>query len=222
MVGSRVALAVILGVAVVACATSPGPSQPRVAVPSGSPQITNLPDGPSPVAATATPSAPSPTPVARPTLKPTPLAVPPRPTGVKLHEESEAICGDDPREMCAIGDSIYTVSWKAPRTKGVEIRVYGVTTCFGVDGSGRMIDGDCLRQHTEVPASVRVLLAKAPASKGKVTWRMEPAQSLAQTRDGVPVYSFVLATYNAEGGHSIFAIADAGDYCTSADVECPD
>ena len=55
MVGSRVALAVILGAAVAACATSPGPSQPQAAVPSGSPQITNVPDRPSPVA------APSPT-----------------------------------------------------------------------------------------------------------------------------------------------------------------
>jgi hypothetical protein len=51
MVGSRVALAVILGAAVAACATSPGSSQPQAAVPSGSPQVTNLPDGPSPVAA---------------------------------------------------------------------------------------------------------------------------------------------------------------------------
>jgi hypothetical protein len=148
--------------------------------------------------------------------------VPPKPSGVKLHEVTEGICSDDPGELCGIGDSTYTVTWKAPRTKGIEMRVYGATTCFGADSSGTMIDGYCLREHTALPASVRVLLAKAPASKGKVTWRMGAAQSLGATRDGVPVYSFVLAAYNAEGGHSIFAIADAGDYCTSADVDCPD
>ena len=49
MVGSRVALAVILGAAVAACATSAGPSRPPAAVSSDSPQITNVPDRPSPV-----------------------------------------------------------------------------------------------------------------------------------------------------------------------------
>lgn len=127
--------------------------------------------------------------------------------------ESEAICGDDPGEMCAVGDSIFRVSWEAPRTKGVEIRAYGVTTCFAEDVTGRRIDGRCLREHIALPSSVRVLLAKAAASKGKVTWRMDPGSAgLAQTRDGVPVHSIVLAAYNADGEHSIFAIADAGDW----------
>jgi hypothetical protein len=55
MIGSRAALALILGAAVAGCAGSPGLSQPQAAVPSGSPQVTNPPGGPSPVA------APSPT-----------------------------------------------------------------------------------------------------------------------------------------------------------------
>src|SRR5258706_6572043 len=59
MVGSRVALAVILGAAVAACASSPGLSQPQTGVPSGRPQITNLPDGPSPVAAPVVTAVPT-------------------------------------------------------------------------------------------------------------------------------------------------------------------
>jgi len=138
---------------------------------------------------------------------------------VKLEYESEAVCGEDPQDTCAIGDTITTLSWNAPRTKGVEIRVYGVTTCFGEDASGRPIDGHCLRAHTALPGSVRVLLAKEPASKGKVTWRMAPGASLGEVGDGVPIHSIVLAAYNSAGEHSIYAIADAGDYCDS--TECP-
>jgi hypothetical protein len=114
--------------------------------------------------------------------------------------------------MCAVGDTIFKASWESPRTKGVEIRVYGVTTCFGEDSNGAKIDGNCLREHIALPSSIRVLLAKVPASKGKVTWRMYPGgRGLAETRDRVGVYSIVLAAYNREGGHSIFVIADAGD-----------
>ncbi len=70
MVGSRVALAVILGAAVAACATSPSPSQPQAVGPSGPPRITNSPDGPSPVA------APSPTAVPGGKTPPTCVAPP--------------------------------------------------------------------------------------------------------------------------------------------------
>ena len=70
MAGSRVALAVILGAAVTACATSPGPSQSQAAVPPGSPQVTNFADGPSPVA------APSPTAVPGGKTPPTCVAPP--------------------------------------------------------------------------------------------------------------------------------------------------
>ncbi len=209
MVASRVALAVILAVAVAACATSPSPSAPQAALPSGSPQLTNFPDGPSPVVPTARANTPSPAPTAK-TPKSTPLPVPPKPTGLKLAEEQAAECDENPMEMCAIGDSTFTLSWKAPRTKGVQVRVYGVTKCFGRDGDGRAIDGHCLRERTALPGSVRVLLAKAPASKGTVTWSLGPGW---EGPDGVTVHSIVIAAYNATGGHSIFAIADAGFDC---------
>ena len=184
------------------------------------PSVAPLPASSMPAIADATESPDTPavaTPKATRTPKPTPLPVPPKPTGVKSHYESEAICGPDTRDTCAVGDTIFKVSWEAPRTRGLEIRAFGVTTCFGEDSSGAKIDGHCLREHTALPSSTRVLLAKAPASKGKVTWRMAPGQGPAETRDGVAVYSIVLAAYNREGGHSIFAIADAGDWRTARD-----
>ena len=76
MVGSRAALAVILGVAVAACAKSPSSSPPQASVPSGFPRTTNLLTGPSPLSATATPSAPSPTPTARSTPRSSATAMP--------------------------------------------------------------------------------------------------------------------------------------------------
>ena len=168
---------------------------------------------PTPVIAVGT-ASPTTSAVATPRPTPTPVPVLPKPIGVKLRfEETESECGDPPvpGDTCAIGDSIYTLSWKAPRTKGVEIRIYGVTTCFGEDSSGTKIDGHCLREHTALPSSIRVLLATARASKGKVTLRLDSGGGLAYPRHSKRVRSIVLAAYGAEGGHSIFVIADAGD-----------
>jgi hypothetical protein len=71
MVASRAALATILGVVVAACAVSPGPSRPRAALPSGAPEITTVPDVPSP---SAVPSA-SPTKMSPASPTPSPLTV---------------------------------------------------------------------------------------------------------------------------------------------------
>jgi hypothetical protein len=202
MSGRRTAAVALLAVAVAACDAGITPVQPVAPV-----LVT-----PAPTVEAIASGVPSPTAKARPTPspKPTPLPVPSKPTGVKLDMEDEAICFDN-GDLCAIGDSIFRMSWATPRTKGVVIRVYGVTKCFDKDASGARIDDHCLRKHTPLPSSVRVLLTDVPASKGKVTWRMVPGRGLGETRDGVPIYSIVLAGYNADGGHSIFAIADAGD-----------
>jgi hypothetical protein len=203
----RAAVAAILCLVFATCGADADSSGTLRASPDASSLIGATP---SPLTAVA---SPSPVATPRPTPKPTPVPVPPKPSGVKLHEESEGFCDDQaPGDTCAIGDSIFRLSWQAPRTKGIEIRVYGVTTCFGKDSSGKRIDGHCLREHTALPSSMRVLLAKVPASKGKVTWRMDPGRGLAETRGGVRVYSIVLAAYSAVGGHSIFVIADAGDW----------
>lgn len=208
------AVAVMAAVILAGCA-SPG---------AGSP--TPDPTSPLPAATTPSPQAappratPSPTGEPTPRPAPTPLPVPPKPSGVKFSMEDEAICGD-PRSTCGIGDRIVTVSWKAPRTKGVEVRVYGITKCLGTDSDGVMIDGRCLREHTDLPSSAMTLLARVPASKGTVTLPMSPSGGgLADTARGKEVYSFVLAAYNSAAEHSVFAIAATQGYCQVTETPC--
>ena len=217
MIGSRVALAVILGAAVGACATSPGPSQQAVAVPSGSARITDVPDSPSPVAATPTPSAPSPTqtaipsapsptPTAVPTATPTPLAVPPPPSGATFKISYPS---DTKNKM--------TVTWKGPRAEGTEIRVYGVTTCIAMPPSPEEAEeGPCLVEHTPLPESVRKLLATTPSSSGKVSWTWPNweniGSSVAMSPDGTYYEAIVIAAYD-NGGHSKFIIVEPGYWC---------
>lgn len=165
MIGSRVALAVILGASVAACATSPGPSQPMAAVPSGSPQITSVADVPSPSAAfqsyapVATVAAPTAAPTSRPTPAPTP-ALPRRPAGVDMTMD-----GRDPEGAGFATEITTTITWNVPQTAETEIRVYGVNTCFA-----KHDQDPCLVLGTPLPAGSLELIAKAPARAGKVSW----------------------------------------------------
>jgi hypothetical protein len=123
--------------------------------------------------------------------------------------------------MCSIDAEVVTVSWRAPRTKGAEVRVYGITKCLGTDRDGAIIDGRCLREHTVLPSSAMTLLASVPASKGEVTLSMVPSgDGLADTVRGKTVYSFVLAAYDAAGEPSVFAIAATEDYCATTEAPC--
>ena len=117
---------------------------------------------------------------------------------------------------CRAGDlSEYRLTWKAPRTEGVEFRVYGVTKCIRTEAS----EGACLREHTKLPADIRVLLAKGPASTGEVSLDgLGPYYATDDgcaygysTEGGTPIFSIVVAAYSTSG-HSIFAIAAEGRY----------
>ena len=111
---------------------------------------------------------------------------------------------------------------KDTQTNGVEIRVYGVTVCIPLeDGS----DEWCLRKGTLVPPEIRVLLAKAPAPKGIVSWYQDEDNDEADLcagtmlrKNGTRYCSVVIAAYGANG-HSHLAIADEGwydsDECTA-------
>jgi hypothetical protein len=202
-----VCLAILCAVLVGCDAAAPPSASPAAA--SSTPAIALA--SPSPTA----PAVATPKPTPRPTPKPTPLPVPPHPTGVNIYRETVRECGIDTGRCFDNGYS-YTATWHAPRMEGVEIRFFGVTTCFRKDATGT-IDGYCLRKHTAVPSSVRVLLAKASASKGTVTWRMYLGRGQAETGDGVTIYSIVDAAYYPNGRRSIFHIADPGYDCW---VEC--
>ena len=80
------------------------------------------------------------------------------------------------------------------------------------------------------------LLAKAPASKGKVTWNMSDpgpmSAYMADTDEGDMIHahtsrdgfdSVVVAAYDREGRHSVFAIAESLHLCDLIEsMECPD
>lgn len=138
----------------------------------------------------------------------TPVPVPPKPTALEFDTGCMLDCPED-----VPGAS---VTWTKPLTKGVEVRVYGVTSCFRTDAP----EGGCLRQHIALPDDIRVLLARGPASKGVLYWNLgtqdgietdEGCTSYCRTTSGTRYYSVVVAAYN-DSGHSIFAIAYAGDY----------
>lgn len=157
--------------------------------------------------------SPTPTDAAtpRPTPQPTatPAPVPPKPTGVTFEWYNESD-GPVPAEgdTAAIGDFILTVTWKEPRSKGTQVRIFGVTECFEMAG-----DDYCLRKRTPLPADTRVLVAKAPASEGTVTFRLPLGGYGWESKNGRPIYSFVIAAYN-ESGHSIFEIVEPGTACS--------
>jgi hypothetical protein len=161
----------------------------------------------SPSPATSARRAPAPEPTA------TPPPEPPKPSGVTFDWYNEVIEGA-PGDMAGVGDFILTVRWKKPRRKGAEIRVYGVTKCFE-----KGTDDSCLRKRTPLPADIRVLVARAPASKGSVTFRLPLGDHGEWSKDGRQIYSFVIAAYN-ESGHSIFEIVEPGSACGSRVRQC--
>jgi hypothetical protein len=172
------------------------------------------------------PETPNPTPVEEPSPEPTrmptptatPLPVPPKPTGVAFHER---IGAETEGGYATIAQR---VTWKAPRTKGVEIRVYGVTECLSEPDPlpTGPASGPCLVKGTRLPASVRTLLATAPSSDGVARWRWTEQTGcnwgLESDNDGPPLYAIVLAAYN-ESGNSIFAIAEPGEWYVAAPDE---
>jgi hypothetical protein len=196
---SRLATTIIAGLFVAAACTS-----------AASPSIAVTPPAASATAA-ATPSSSSPSATPQPTAEPTPVTVPPKPNGVTFDEETRPI------EDGQFGEVTQTVTWGAPRSEGVEIRVYGVTECIAEPADPAPgTSGPCLVVHTPLPASVRRLLATAPASDGAVSWTWteeggcDPSP-FKSAPDGPGYRAVVLAAYSASG-HSIFAIAEPGGW----------
>ena len=201
-------LAILCAVLVGCEAAAPPSASPAAA--SSTPAIALV--SPSPTA----PAVATPKPTPRPTPKPTPVPAPPKPTGVKFDEDSKCLDAD-----CNRARITQTVLWRAPRKKGVEIRVYGVTECLAMPahpepGAG----GACLVEHTALPASVRRMLATAPATAGRVSWSWKQWTGcgdfgISSPPGGRYYHAVVMAAYNASG-HSIFAIAAPGTWYAPA------
>ena len=133
---------------------------------------------------------------------------PPKPTGVTFDQQY----GESDTE--GVADHTQTVTWRTPRSDGVEIRVYGVTECIArPEEPAPGTRGPCLVAGTPLPASVRTLLGTAAASAGVVSWSWREGGNcdtgLAHDPDRPGYASVVLAAYYASG-HSIFAIAEPG------------
>jgi len=215
-------LCVLVSVVMAACGAVAAPIAPSGSIPtagagaqaaaSGSVQVgeiasvTGIPSLPPPTRSIPTLS-PSPDPTPPPTTPP--LAVPSKPTGVVFEEH--LIAGQDPSSTRVT----QSVSWSAPLSPSVEIKVYGVTECIGRPEDPEPNEaGPCLVTGTPLPPSVRTLLATAPASDGTVSWAWTGTFDCDEPQplfdpDG-PVYrAIVLAAYDP-AGHSIFAIAAPG------------
>jgi hypothetical protein len=171
------------------------------------------------LASTDSPRSPNPAPTPGPIPDPTPVPVPPKPSGVSFDERRE---GDDPPST----EITQTVRWAAPRSAGVEIRVYGVTECIAKPAKPSPdTHGPCLVEHTPLPASVRKLLATAPASEGVASWTwtgtFDCEIGLAYDPRGPAYHAVVLAAYSTSD-HSIFAIAEPGMWWEpgSNDIVC--
>lgn len=208
---SRFAIAIIAGLFIMAGCTAAPTSAPDLTA-TGSPMVATNP-------ATASRSAPaSPSPSATSTLAP----APPKPTGVTFVEQVRA---SDDGLVLAITQ---TVTWASPCGEGVEVRVYGVTECIAEPPNPSPgTSGPCLVAHTSLPASIRTLLARAPASDGTASWMWtqegedcdfsNPAYDL----NGPVYHAVVLAAYGASD-HSIFVIAAPGGWWRPAlgDIVC--
>jgi hypothetical protein len=213
----RAVLAAILGSALTACGTSGAPSASPVTPSTDATHVVLTPESSAPTAA-ATLANRSPSATPQPTPEPRPVPVPPKPIGVTFDEETRSI--DDGQ----FGEVTQTVTWGAPRSEGVEIRVYGVTECIAEPADPAPgTSGPCLVVHTPLPASVQRLLATAPASDGAVSWTWTEeggcdAGPFKSAPDGPGYHAVVLAAYSA-AGNSIFAIAEPGGWWRAAPGE---
>ena len=195
--------AAMVAIALIGVACSAPASAPTAPSPPRRPRPARARQRPTPRGAPARHRPP------RPSSKPTPVPVPPKPTGVKFDEQGQV--SDDE----SVAEITQTVTWRAPRSAGVEIRVYGVTECIAEPSNpAPNTSGPCLVEHTPLPASVRMLLGTAPASDGVVSWTWTQETGcdigLAHDPDGPMYHAVVLAAYSASG-HSIFAIAEPGE-----------
>jgi hypothetical protein len=213
MTVTRRVLPAILGVALAACGAGAAPAdpapQPTAIAQVMSPPVTAVP------AVTPEPTTKPPTP--KPTPKATPAPPPPRPSGVKfVNDDRECVKGNDD-DGCLRAKYTQTVLWKAPRSKGVEIRIFGVIGCPAIPEHPKPgANGPCLVKGTELPSSVRTLLAKAPASAGWVSWswtqeeaECDPYAPVGIAPDGRPYDAVVVQAFNAQD-RSSFAIAEPG------------
>jgi hypothetical protein len=211
MAWGRVFLVAILAAVLAACGAVGAPPPVAISLQSdvgtGSPTTTAAAS----FSAMASPGSASHSPTTQPAAESTPVPVPPKPTGVKFDEQRRL--GNDASST----EITQKVTWAAPQSEGVEIRIYGVTKCMAKPTHPSPdTSGPCLVEHTPLPGSVLTPLATAPASHGDVSWTWTGTFDCerpgpAYDPRGPGYYAVVVAAYSASG-HSIFAIAEPGKW----------
>lgn len=146
---------------------------------------------------------------------------PAKPSGVTFTTDSVKLPGPSGTDDIKYQET-HTVRWKAPRTEGVEIRVYGVTECLSEPSNPPPgTTGPCLVEDTLLPPSVMVLAATAPAAAGEISW-IAPfyydCLGPPVGPDGLDYQAIVIAAFSA-AGRSIFTIADPGQWRRAAPDE---
>jgi hypothetical protein len=217
--GRAVAIGAFL--AVVACSPGAGSTHSTL-TPSPSEVPSSIAASSSDAAAprdTAPPSVATESPHASASRVPTPPStpaaqVPAKPTGVTFTTDSVEL--PKPTGTAEVTYQVtHTVRWEAPRTDGVEIRVYGVTECLSAPSDPPPgTAGPCLVEHTLLPSSVMKLAAKVQAGAGEFSWIAPFYHDCAGPPvgpDGLDYAATVIAAYN-DAGHSVFAIADPGQW----------
>jgi hypothetical protein len=210
-------LVALVALTIAACSAGPATQPSAVA------QVTLAPVAVTPVVTPEPPTEPpTPKPATKLTPKPT-TAPPPKPTGVKFFGDERECVDGNWDEGCVRSKRTQTVLWKAPRTKGVEIRVFGVIGCLAEPENPEPgAHGPCLVKGTNLPSSVRTLLAKAPASAGWVSWSWTQEEydcdidfAVGTAPDGRGYDAVVVQAFNAHD-RSSFAIAEPGGWAEPA------
>jgi hypothetical protein len=212
---------IIFGLILVGCEEAAQPSSPSLLTP-GQAIATSAPNA----GATHRSEAPS-----HSTPTPIPAGPPSPPTSVAVTRHG-CYTGPTPDGIPSGGECITKITWKEAATSGTEIWVYGVTVCLSATPEAG--NGSCLVADTSVPADVRKLIAKVPASDGTISWTGPPWQDVIDTNTGGPAFTaigvnhldhdtyfaIVVAAYN-DAGHSKFIVADAGTWCYDTGCEGP-
>jgi hypothetical protein len=108
------------------------------------------------------------------------------------------------------GTDTYTVSWDAPQTPGMEIRVSGLTKCLS-----NVMGQPCIQRHMTLPPGTLKLIERAPSSKGSVSWTWPSSEV---TGDWVAIhgsdtyYAVLVGAYN-DAGQSRLIIANSANAC---------
>ena len=214
MIARRMALTAWLAIVIAGCTGGSA----LTAEPAASQAVLEVEGSEPATASSASEATPEPTPERTP--KATPLPVPAKPTGVAFREH---IGRETDGGYATISQR---VTWKAPRTTGVEIRVYGVTKCLAEPDPAPTgpACGPCLVKGTKLPALRPHAAGNSPRVRRRRPVALDRADRLQRFRPRVRQRRPGDLRHRAcglqrLGQSSTFAIAEPGGWYIAAEDE---